>query len=320
MGTKNTYETITRVVQAFTDLRTWKQADLARRVEVSSVRVAKVLQELVSAGMPLERDEDPPHVYWSVPPHWFPGGVVFSEEDWPVLVHALARVSEPRRKRLLGRLLQGRLGRSVEVGALERLQRAVEATPLSEQEHAFVLLIEHAVMQRKALRIQYFSSSGGTLDWRFVTPVRVQTEPRARLAAVCHRSGKLKWFRIDNVQRAELATTEQAASIAPTVVENFMETSVDGFNDGSDESYAFVVRLPEGHWVKGNLLSGMRTDGDFCSEGAFRVVARGAGLVVARFVCGLGGAATAEGETLKTLVRQVATETLASNAAAGEQY
>jgi len=164
MGTKNAYETITRVVQAFTTARTWKQADLARSVEVTSERVAKVLQELVDAGMPLDRDEDPPQVYWSVPKHWFPGGVVFAEDDWAVLVHALLRIAdEPRKKRLLGRLLEGRLGRGVEVGGLERLERAVAGTPLSAQEHALVLQIEGALMEGKALRIYYFSTSGGYL-------------------------------------------------------------------------------------------------------------------------------------------------------------
>lgn len=321
MGTRSAYETIARVVQAFTDARTWKQADLARRVDITSERAGKVMHELELAGMPLERDEEPPYVYWSVPPHWFPGGVVFAEEDWPVLVHALARISdEPRKKRLLGRLLKGRLGQGFDVGAVERLASAVEATPLSQQEQALVLLIESALMQVKPIRIKYFSSSSGAFDWRYITPVKVQTEPRARIAAVCHRSRTLKWFRVDNVERSELATTEPAAAIDPSAVELFVKTSVDGFNDGSEETYSFIVRLPEGHWVKRNLLSGMRVDEQFYSEQVFRVVARGAGLVVARFVCGLGGIATAEGETLKAAVRQLATETLASNTPDGEQY
>jgi len=321
MGTKNSYETITRAMQAFADARTWKQSDLARRVEVTSERVGKVLHDLQRSGMPLEREEDPPQIYWSVPQHWFPGGVVFSEDDWAVLVHALLRIAdEPRKKRLLRRLLEGRLGRGVAVGGLERLERAVEGTPLSEQEHALVLQIEGALMAGKPLRIHYFSTSGGALDWRTITPVKVQTEPRARIAAVCHRSRTLKWFRVDNVQRAEIAAADTPAPFDLDAAEHFVRTSVDGFNDGLQQTYAFVVRLPEGHWVKRNLLGGMKVDEDAELVQSFRVTAQGAALVVARFICGLGGAATAEGATLKALVREIAAETLTANASAAEKH
>jgi predicted DNA-binding transcriptional regulator YafY len=321
MGARNAYETVARVVQAFADTRTWKQADLARLVEVKSERISKVLQELASAGMPLEREDDPPHVFWSVPPHWFPGGVMFSEDDWPVLVHAISRISdEKRRKRLLGRLVEGRIGRGVEVGALDRLERAVGATPLSDQEHALILQVEGALMQGRPLRVYYFSTSGGTLEWRLITPARVQTEPRARIAAVCHRSNSLKWFRVDNVQRAEVALQETPAPLDSEAIDHFLKTSVDGFNDGTKDVYAFVVRLPEGHWVKRNLLSGMTVDESGESKDSFRVITQGAALVVARFICGLGGAATAEGDALKGLVRKIAEETLSSNASAEAQY
>lgn len=321
MGTKNAYETITRVVQAFTTARTWKQADLARSVEVTSERVGKVLQELVDAGMPLDRDEDPPQVYWSVPKHWFPGGVVFAEDDWAVLVHALLRIAdEPRKKRLLGRLLEGRLGRGVEVGGLERLERAVAGTPLSAQEHALVLQIEGALMEGKALRIYYFSTSGGTLEWRTITPVKVQTEPRARIAAVCHRSQTLKWFRVDNVQRAEIAADEPRAAVEDAALDRFLNSSVDGYNDGTEKEYSFVVRNPEAHWVRRNMLAGMSAAPDYSSKLGLRVTARGAALVVARFVSGLGGAGTAEGDALRGLVRHLAEETLAANGATTRQH
>lgn len=321
MGAKNAYETVARVVQAFADTRTWKQAELARNVEVTSERISKVLQELATAGMPLEREDEPPHVFWSVPHHWFPGGVVFSEDDWPILVHAIARISDDRRrKRLLGRLVEGRGGREMEFGALARLERAVGATPLSDQEHALILQVEGALMAGMPLRIYYFSTSGGTLEWRLITPVRIQTEPRARIAAVCHRSNSLKWFRVDNVQRAEVAHQESPAVLHPDAIEHFVTTSVDGFNDGTKDIYAFVVRLPDGYWVKRNLLSGMHVDESAVSKDSFRVIAQGAALVVARFICGLGGAATAEGEPLKALVRKIAEETLSSNASPEAQY
>ena len=44
----------------------------------------------------LEREEDHPHVYWSVPKDWFPGGVFFTRAQLPELLRLLGRL--PRSK------------------------------------------------------------------------------------------------------------------------------------------------------------------------------------------------------------------------------
>jgi len=72
MGTRDNYETVTRVMQAFVAQRTWQQAELARHVEVQPRALRSLLTSLLQSGMPLDKDEEHPHVYWSVPPHWFP--------------------------------------------------------------------------------------------------------------------------------------------------------------------------------------------------------------------------------------------------------
>src|SRR3954447_24347620 len=40
----------------------------------------------------LEREEDHPHVYWSVPRDWFPGGILFTRDQMPDLLRLLMRL------------------------------------------------------------------------------------------------------------------------------------------------------------------------------------------------------------------------------------
>lgn len=254
--------------------------------------------------MPLEKEEDHPHVYWSVPKHWFPGGVVFDLEDWDVLVHAVLGISdERRRQKLLGRLLSGRgAGADVREG-LERLHEAVEATPLRPEESESVLLIERAAFEAVPLAMYYYSASRGALAWRFVSPQKVFPE-RLRLAAHCHSNGVLRWFRVDNIQRARLAPEEPWMKVDQETLAAFLASSVDGFRDGTEQELVFRVQPPASHWVRRNLLPGMQAEET--TGGELKVTARGAAPVVARFIAGLGGSAVAEGEGLRALVRDVA--------------
>lgn len=83
MGQRGTTETVIGIYQAFLARRTWKQAELARELGVSTEAVRRVLLELLEKGMPLERQEDPPQVFWSVPKSWFPGSVLFKQDEVP---------------------------------------------------------------------------------------------------------------------------------------------------------------------------------------------------------------------------------------------
>lgn len=308
MGTKSNFETLTRVVQAFADEDTWKQADLARHVDVEPRRLRQVLNELSAAGMPLTRDEEPPHVLWTVPKGWFPGGVVFEQKDWFVLVDAVTRVPDrSRRAALLKRLVAGQRGNPTE--NLERLSRAVTATNVDAEQHEIFLAFEEAVYQRSAVEMKYYSTKGGELAWRFLTPHRLIVHPHVRIVAHCHRHQELRWFRLSNVQRATITDKVEYVDVPAEDVDRFVQASVDGYFDGGDKEYAFVVRKPAAMWVKDNLLSGMRVDPDSKPD-ELRVVTKGAPLVVARFIAGLGGAARAEGEDLRGLVRELAKESL----------
>src|SRR5258708_19203057 len=95
VGQRSSTDTVIGLVQAFLERRTWTQADLARRLEMGVPAVKKRLEELAGA-FNLEREEDHPHIYWSVPKNWFPGGVLFAREQLPDLLRQLSRL--PRGK------------------------------------------------------------------------------------------------------------------------------------------------------------------------------------------------------------------------------
>lgn len=126
MGARGRYETVAQVVQSFVQETSWKQAVLARELGLTTRQVVSVLNELRASGMPLYSEEEPPHVVWTVPNGWFPGGVYFEKEQLPFLTDALLRLPDPQqRSRLLERLLRGR---HLEEGSLSRLIEAVPVT------------------------------------------------------------------------------------------------------------------------------------------------------------------------------------------------
>lgn len=304
MGARGNYQTVTKVIQAFAAQRTWSQAALARRVGVESRRIKDILTELQADGMPLQDEKDHPHVYWSVPPHWFPGGIFFDQEDWDVLLHAVLHIpDEKRRKQLLSRLLHGRILGSVEAG-VRRLDQAISGLPVTSEEQKAILLVERAILEQKALSIRYFSASSGTLGWRVVSPQRLVTEPHARLAAHCHKNNTLRWFRVDNIQRADIDREAAYQEVDVDEVSAFVAASPDGFHDGTDTEWTFIVAPSAASWVRGNLLHGMVPVED--TPRGMRVATRGGALVVARFVVSLGGDAVAEAPQLKDLVRELA--------------
>lgn len=316
MGTRGKYETIAEVVQAFVQQTTWRQAHLAREIGVSSRQLSTVLRELQRSGMPLESENEPPHVVWSVPNGWFPGGVFFEEDHLPLLIDAVLRVPDEYSKNLLlHRLATGKRAAPL---AIARLGAAVRATLHANEEHPILLKTEQAILQGQPLRLRYFSSHSGEIEDRTITPLRVFLEPRPRIAALCHRDRKLKWFRIDNIERAEPAA-EVAMSHDEEAMNAFLDASVDGFNDGTETEHAFVVRSPESRWVKRNLPPGMTIDAAYPSSSGLRVRARGGLLVVARFVVGLGCGARAESPALREAVRELARGALEANVADGTE-
>ena len=93
MGQRSNTETIVAILKAFLDQRTWKQADLARHVGVSAATIHKRLEELRANGIPLASEKEHPHVYWSVPKTWYPGGVLFTGEQLTQMFRQLSPIS-----------------------------------------------------------------------------------------------------------------------------------------------------------------------------------------------------------------------------------
>jgi predicted DNA-binding transcriptional regulator YafY len=301
VGQRSPAESIAAIFQAFLSQRTWTQADLAREVGIQVPALKKHLAAMEVQGLPLQREEEHPHVYWSVPAHWFPGGVMFSREELTVLLRFLARAPQsPERDRLIESAV-----RSVSAGpGVAALTRVVQSSV--EAEHT--TMIEDSAARGATLHCRYLSAKG-TESWRHLSVQRVLVGPPARFVAVCHRSERLKWFRVDNVLSARLDDTQPYRQARPEDLEALLLSSLDGFADhGPLLTHHFLVRTPESRWVAKNLLSGMTAEE---VDAGLRVTVSTTALpIIARFVVGLGGAARCETPLLAEAVAELASGAL----------
>ena len=187
----------------------------------------------------------------------------------------------PELLRLLARHPKSRARDRIIASIVERLPHAashampIEALTVSTREEQHLPVIEDAAKKRAPLRFHYFTASRGREGSRFASVHRVFPGPPARFVATCHRSGGLKWFRVDNVTDAS-----------------------------SDASEPFRVREPEARWVARNLMSGMKADEQ---RDGIRVTVRTTAVDrVARWVVALGGAAECETDVLVERVAEIA--------------
>src|ERR1700735_2976688 len=99
MGRRTQTETLAKLLVAFLEQPVWKPTDWERRVGVSRRAIRTRVLDLRDAGVPIEREEDHPHVYYSVSTGWFPGGGAGLESlDHAQVARLLARLprSAPR--------------------------------------------------------------------------------------------------------------------------------------------------------------------------------------------------------------------------------
>jgi len=303
MGKRSGAETPAGVLLAFYRSQKWRQAALARELGVTVETLLRSLSALSAQGMPLSRDDsDKPHVWWRVPKNWAPAGVLFAREQTPALLRVLARSPRSRDRDVL----LAHAARSAR--AADGASAQVEAASLTEIEQAWLSLVEDAAERRIALGLRYFSARSVGTEWRYVSVQRVLIGPPSRFIAICHRSGTLKWFRIENVSLAKLDPEVRYRAGDEGTVLAFLKESVDGFRGaGPPVECTFVVREPEARWVKVNLLSGMFIDPNEVVDEGVRVRCSTAGVLrVARFVVGLGGAARVETPELAACVREIA--------------
>jgi len=301
MGKRSGTETVVELMLAFLARGTWTQAELARHVGISAESVRRTLHEMMAKGIPLEREEESPHVYWSVPQRWFPGGIVLRADDAEELLRQLTRAPRSKRRdELMQRIVEAARGKVADAAV-----PAVVSPQASEAEETFLTVVEDSASQRTALWMRYYAASRGSVEERLVSVQRVMAARPSRFVALCHRDRRLKWFRVDNVMGARLSPGEAYEASAAAEVERFVGESLDGFHQGlAAQELCFRVRDPESRWVAGNLLEGMEQQP---VPGGIRVIARtSAPLRVARFVVGLGAAAEVETEVLRTMVEELA--------------
>lgn len=301
VGQRSSTVPVVQLVQAFLERRTWTQNALAVRLEMTTPAVREKLKELQTV-FHLEREEDHPHVYWSVPKDWFPGGVVFSRDQLPELLRHLLRL--PQNKARDG-LLQTVVRNLPRGDSAQALTTAVMPPASTKPEEDYLSLVEDAASQKQALRFRYFTTSRGQMSTRHASVHRIVLGRPARFVATCHREDKLKWFRVENILSARLDAAEPYRASDTKQVEAFLGASVDGFNaGGAAAELSLLVREPEARWVQHNLLPTMKVEP---INGRIRVtVETNAILQVARYVVGLGAAATAETPALAEAVEVLA--------------
>jgi predicted DNA-binding transcriptional regulator YafY len=310
MGRASKDDTIAGIYHAFLSQRTWRQAELANFVGVSTRAIRQRLTELSTRGMPLQSEDDPPHVYWSVPKSWFPGGITLTAEEATQTLRELWLLPKSvRRDRVIAKLV-----RSLQQGdGLRAAGEAVVPMAASAIEARQREVIEESLLSRSAVRVRYFSAHRGALEWRHISPVRLVAGPPLRLVAWCHRSDGLRWFRVDGMVEAALDASEPLRPASPDAADKFIAESADGYRDESPVmEHIFVVYAPDARWVGRNLLAPMTAQP---IENGIRVAAKTAGVLpLARFVVGLGASAAAETSPLREIVRELARGALASEA------
>jgi predicted DNA-binding transcriptional regulator YafY len=300
MGRKSSTRTVSAILIAFLGQRTWRQSELARVTGVETKTLRRVLDELGSVGLPLERDEEPPHVYWSIPSSWFPGGVAFHGEQVQTLLRLLLHAPEgPTRDELVSHILNAAAGLRLEHA------HSIVTRPLNAEEEHHLWQVEEGIEAQKSVQLRYFSMSGGEVAWRFISPHRVFIESPPRMVATCHRDRRLKWFRFDNVLSARVEAEEPFLVVNVDAVDRFVAESADGFHSGAPPiACRFRVRLPAARWVQGHLSMPMETE-ELEGEVEFRANTSGV-LALARFLVGLGRDCTAETPELAALIRELA--------------
>ncbi|MBX3188518.1 MAG: WYL domain-containing protein [Labilithrix sp.] len=310
MGQRTPTETLFGIVAAFVERRRWSQSELARRLETKPETIRRRLGELKAGGFKLERTEEPPLVYWSVPKNWFPGVLPFKAEEARDLLRLLGRArSSELRDRLLGVVVSrlSNLGQSVDLDP-----DAVRGPAVRHDEERWLAVIEDAVAKKTAVKMRYFTASRRHESWRHVSVHRIDVGARPHFIATCHVANTLRRFRVSNVLEARLDLGERVRAAKAEDLARFDVESFGGFrHDGPAVPCAFVVRDPESAWVARNLPDETLVEEAVAGGIRFRVETS-AVIVLARFVVGLGEAARVESPEL---AEQVAT--LARGALAG---
>ncbi len=301
MGRVSAAQTCARMYAALLEQRTWSQSDLAKALGLNTQTVRKHLLALQGEGVPLERDEEHPHVYWSVPSTWFPSGHLLTDEQLALLARHVARHPKTEtRERLLSQLL-----------------RAVPESPIPSAhslaiDERLLTLLEDAAADRVAVHVRYFSASRGDQSHRHVSIHRLEYIPTVRFVATCHRDDVLKWFRADRAAEPKRDLTEPFRQSPPELVATFIRESFHGHrSERRPKRVEFTIRWPEGRWAIRELPqhATVHYESDHAS-----IQLETAGLdSLARHLVGLGHLASAKTPILRKRILALATGALTTN-------
>jgi hypothetical protein len=298
VGSRTSAKTISQILLAFIEEPTWRQADLAKRCGITVKALRPHLVALAGEGI-VTADPEPPHVMWSVPRGWFPGGAVLEQADVGALARYVARSpSSEDRERVLRKLL-----RFVDAPVVKNARRA--AVPATVMD-----LVETSVLDRRPLSLRYHSAHRGEISPMILSVQAVDHGEHFRFVA-SGASGELRWFRGEGVLDARL-TQGAYVTVDGAVLERFLQASVDGFHaGGAPVAYEFFVRFPEARWAARNLPRPLRVTSAF---GGVLVRGESAAIpVIAARVVGLGEAARVLSEDLRREVIALARGALRTN-------
>jgi predicted DNA-binding transcriptional regulator YafY len=305
VGQRTSTETAFGIIAAFIERQTWTQAELARKLETRTETIRKQLAELQAGGLKLEREEDHPHVYWSVPKNWIPGALAFKADEARDLLRLIARA--PRgtlRDRIVG-LTVARLAHFRDKST-DYDPAAVRPTAITVDEERWLELVEDAAARKQALKMRYFSASRRHESWRHVSVQRVDIGSRPQFVAVCHQAQELRRFRVSNVLDAKLDAGEPFRPATAAALAKFDRESFGGYHDvGPLTPCAFFVRDPESAWVLKNLPDENIEHAPVPGGLRFSVETT-AVATLARFIAGLGEVARPETPELSAEIRAIA--------------
>lgn len=300
MGTRSAEQTAAILIARLLEERNCEQSELARHLGMTVQGLRKRLRAL-AVEIPLHREEEDGRVIWSVPPTWIPGGLRLSRDDLGALLRLLSRLSRSdTRDRLL---------RSIASAAMRSDPSSEASIDVPSRPIASTVLdtVEIARERRAALRVSYRSEHEATERSRHLSPQYLQLGDRPRVAAVCHESGTLKWFRLDSVRTAALDRGEPWREVDRDMLDAFVRGSFDGWHGDRDETLVFVVRHDAWERVERLLptLRGVHRTERLVDGVRVTIDTRGR-LALARFLAGQGdGLVRVESASLREALRAV---------------
>jgi predicted DNA-binding transcriptional regulator YafY len=302
MGRKDGAETVGRVYEAFRKERTWTQVALAERAGVEVRALRNVLENMELAGVPLERQVDHPHVYWSVPDGWTPAGVYFPLEEVPALIHQVMRMPSGEGRRLLmERIVRAAPKSTPDGAAMER----VRTPAVSEQEETHLLRLMEALEKRRTVRLRYRNSKLGEV----VAAVQwIEAGPLAHFVVLYRGDERPKWLRVERVEGLRFDDTIRWWPMESEALHDLVARSINGYAAEKPVRCVFRVMGDDARWVRDSLPGADRERYAVTTiDGGIRVETQTAAVLpLARFVVGLGRSARCQTPELAGLVRELA--------------